>query len=330
MRHSIGQIGTASARSQASAFLAQARDFYSASASSDVRAAKPLLLYYSFLNLAKALVVKTSGATLGRIIHGLSEQLPSTSGAIHGDVLVQAHRGNSQSAFLLLADALQTSQAQTFNTLPFRVRSEDFLAQVLIGHRVYAQGTGIKERFISLEQLRYVHDSNRKTAWLSVRAFADDFTRLGYPLTGLSRSLTKGVDWRNVNSGAHLGGRRLLEAETMREWGYSHRPSQVLSAISDDVRLALWRSVLSVPPYRKYYIYRATSSQIVLDQLLSIYLASFYFGSITRYKPEQFEDILESDIGPFVLEFFENQPSQFLYLMSSEFVKQEVARAAIT
>lgn len=63
---------------------------------------------------------------------------------------------------------------------------------------------------------------------------------------------------------------------------------------------------------------------------MTIYLSTFYFGSITRYKPEQFDYILKSPIGPFVFEFFSNQPTQFLYLMASEFMQQEVAKAAIT
>lgn len=49
----------------------------------------------------------------------------------------------------------------------------------------------------------------------------------------------------------------------------------------------------------------------------------------TRYKPEQFDFNLRSPIGPFVFEFFANQPTQFLYLMASEFMGQEVAKAVI-
>jgi hypothetical protein len=67
-----------------------------------------------------------------------------------------------------------------------------------------------------------------------------------------------------------------------------------------------------------------------MSQLLSIYMATYYFGSITRYKPEAFATILSSPIGRFVYEFFANQPSQFLYLMASEFAEQEIARAAVT
>ena len=99
--------------------------------------------------------------------------------------------------------------------------------------------------------------------------------------------------------------------------------------VSQQLRRSLWRSVTSYPPYRKYYIYLPTSTQTVISQLQSLYLSTYYFWSITRYKSYSFSAILESAIGPFVQEFFANQPSQFLYLMTSEFIGQEVTKAAI-
>ena len=73
---------------QAAAYLNQARDFFHAAEESDVSAAKPLLLYYSFLNLAKCFIANKQGTALGTIYHGLSEKLPTTTGAIHGHVSV--------------------------------------------------------------------------------------------------------------------------------------------------------------------------------------------------------------------------------------------------
>ena len=123
--------------------------------------------------------------------------------------------------------------------------------------------------------------------------------------------------------------RPLLEFELTNKTTYANRPSEELLPLALLVRRSLWRSVTSYPPYRKYYIYLPTSSQVLVSQLQSLYLAIYYFGSITRYKPQNFNEILESPIGPFVQEFFTNQPSQILYLMASEFVKQEVTKAAI-
>lgn len=331
IRRQLEQIAAQDTRRQALAFLAQSRDFYSSAQHADVNAAKPLLLYYSFLNLAKCLVVSRNGTALGSVHHGLTERLPTTAGAMHGNVSIDITRSPGTSAFVMLASALGAGLPQPVAPATHvQIRSQDFLAQILIGHRVFCQSESILERFVSLHSIDYVQDATTREAWLRVRAFADDFTRLGYPLTSLSKSLDGSSSWRNVNCDIKIDNRRIIEAETTTTTTFNQRPSQALESLSIAARSRLWRSVTAYPPYRKYYIYKPTTSQVLVNQLLAIYLATFYFGSITRYKPEQFEDILRSQIGPFVLEFFSNQPSQFLYLMASEFMGQEVARAAIT
>lgn len=315
-------LNDTAARRQALAFLVQSRDFFTAAQNSDVSAAKPLLLYYSFLNLAKCLTVKRKGSALGTVRHGLSEKLPTTWGAIHGSVSIDILKNPNTSAFIMFADALRAAlPTPTPPKTHVDVRSQDFLAQVLIGHRIYCQADVVKERFISLERIEYMQDATAQEAWLRVRAYADDFTRLGYGLSDLSKNLGAPGAWRNVNCSETIDDRRIIEAETTATTHYGHRPSQALLQISNNARPRLLRSVTAYPPYRKYYIYVPTPAQTLLDQILNIYLATFYFGSITRYKPEQFDQILKSPIGPFVAEFFTNQPTQFLYLMASEFME---------
>ncbi len=330
IRHELEGIVDATAQRQALAFCAQARDFFTAAESSDLSAAKPLLLYYSFLNLAKCLVVRKRGTALGTVKHGLSEKLPTTPGAVHGHVSIDILHSPATSAFVMFADALNaTLPTPAVPSTHLQMRSQDFLGQILIGHRVFSQAESLIERFISLDRVDYMHDPVTNEAWVRTRAYADDFTRLGYPMTGLSKSLTDGQTWRNVKCAQMIDGRRIIEAEMVGTIIYGHRPSQALGQLSGMTRSRLWRSVTAFPPYRKYYVYQSLSTQILLPQLLTMYLSTFYFGSITRYKPEQFDFILRSPIGPFVFEFFTNQPSQFLYLMASEFMGQEVARAAI-
>ncbi|MBR7653467.1 hypothetical protein KCX83_14175 [Brucella oryzae] len=328
--HELEKIIDPTARRQALAFSNQARDFFTAAQSSDINAAKPLLLYYSFLNLAKCLVVKKHGTALNVVKHGLSEKLPSTTGAIHGQVSIDIGYAPQVSAFVMFANALgaplPTPQAGKTHVL---MRSQDFLGQILIGHRVFSHAEGQIERFISLERVEYMHNPTAKEAWIRVRAYADDFTRLTYPMTGLSKSLNDAQIWRNVKCEHTIDERRIIEAEMVNVVAYTHRPSQSLEQLSNFTRSRLWRSVTAMPPYRKYYVYHGSTTQYIMNQLLTIYLSTFYFGSITRYKPEQFDFILRSPIGPFVFEFFANQPTQFLYLMASEFMGQEVAKAAI-
>ncbi len=330
IEHELEKITDPNAKRQALAFSNQARDFFTAAQNSDVNAAKPLLLYYSFLNLAKCLAVKKRGVALGTVRHGLSEKLPTTPGAIHGHVSIDVTKNPGESAFVMFANALDaTLPAPAPGRTHIQMRSQDFLGQILIGHRVFSHAEGLIERFISLERVDYMHDPAIRQAWIRVRAYADDFTRLAYPMTGLSKSLDDAQGWLNVKCEDTIDGRRIIEAEMTNAIAYGHRPSQALEELSGVTRSRLWRSVTAFPPYRKYYVYRASSTQFLMNQLLTMYLATYYFGSITRYKPEQFDFILRSPIGPFVFEFFANQPTQFLYLMASEFMGQEVAKAAI-
>jgi hypothetical protein len=328
--HELEKITDPNAQRQALAFSNQARDFFTAAQSSEVNAAKPLLLYYSFLNLAKCLVVKKRGTALGTVKHGLSEKLPTTQGAIHGHVSVDITKNPAVSAFVMFAKALNAPlPAPAVGNTHVQMRSQDFLGQILIGHRIFSHAERLIERFISLERVEYMHNPTTREAWIRARAYADDFTRLGYPMTALSKSLDDAWAWRNVKCEHTIEGRRIIEAEMTNAIKYGHRPSQALEQLSGMSRSRLWRSVIAVPPYRKYYVYRASVTQFLMNQLLTMYLATFYFGSITRYKPEEFDFILRSPIGPFVFEFFANQPTQFLYLMASEFIGQEVAKAAI-
>ncbi|MGE4351912.1 MAG: YaaC family protein, partial [Bdellovibrionales bacterium] len=60
IRSSINSDCPASSREQALAFLEQAEYYFRTANNSDATAAKPVLLYYSFLNLVKAFVLKSS------------------------------------------------------------------------------------------------------------------------------------------------------------------------------------------------------------------------------------------------------------------------------
>ena len=89
--------------------------------------------------------------------------------------------------------------------------------------------------------------------------------------------------------------------------------------------------MLITPPYRKYYLYAAPVAEHaqVVPQILSIYGITYYLGSIVRYRPHHFDRILKGEFGPFVEAFLNDQPTQFIYLMASEFAEKEVTKAAI-
>lgn len=93
------------------------------------------------------------------------------------------------------------------------------------------------------------------------------------------------------------------------------RAADEIKDVVEAVRPFLRRSATSMPPYRHYYVHLSPPArrQERLPQLLSLYMLFFYFGSVTRYRPHVFDEILSSNYGPFVREFIASQPDQLLY-----------------
>jgi hypothetical protein len=89
--------------------------------------------------------------------------------------------------------------------------------------------------------------------------------------------------------------------------------------------------VLTVPPYRRYYLYLCPEKEKgdILPQLASVYAIMYFLGTITRYRPQEFERMLRGALGAYILEFLASQPSQFLYLAASDFAQREITLPAI-
>lgn len=341
IRRSTERRCSAAHRGAALALLEQAEDFYIAS-ESGVKAAKPLLLYYCFMNLAKAFVL-TSGRreNVNNAQHGLSERLDPPP---DDRELVNAYLN----AFQTVAAGPQPPPGGNLNNFdellwaitgngvpanPHRYDLPILLPQIVPGHRLWVEGTRGQdnERFISVERISFFQASGPKQIWLRLYLFSDDLRRVGITHQDLLTRSRLNALFREVACNEGIADRALICLEQIDATNYGHRPSDQVPSLVAGVRHLLWRTVLSIPPYRKYYLYAPPVAEHlqVLPQILSIYAITFYLGSIVRYRPHHFDRILASTFGPFVEAFLNDQPKQFLYLMASEFAEKEVTRAAI-
>jgi len=93
---------------------------------------------------------------------------------------------------------------------------------------------------------------------------------------------------------------------------YRADPGEALIEIIRNVRNRIWETVKVASPYRKPYVYCCPARErgARMPQILSIYLLMFCLGS------------------PFDT-FISESPMQFLYLMESEILGQEVSKPAI-
>ena len=316
---------------EAKSYLTQAEDFFRSAQNSDIGAAKPVQLYYSYLNLAKALVLcKGQQNTLPNVQHGISETLP-TGGAEFADAeLVSFHSPNARSqsqAFDELIQSLGSNRLPNTHRMPLKA----LLPQILPGHRLWATAAEKPERFIALSRIGFFQNASSKKAWLRLYLFSDDVRRLGLSQEdALERSGLK-TDFRKVKCDEVLDGRKQICFEQTTPLSFARHGVDLAADLANAVRDRLWVTVASTPPYRRYYLYMCPASerQHLVQQLGSIYMLTYYLGSITRYRPTVYSDILEGEYGARIAEFVSGQAAQFVYLMASEFVNRDVTKPSI-
>jgi len=204
------------------------------------------------------------------------------------------------------------------------------MPQVIQGHRLWCGEFNEDERFYAIDKLFFKQGSKQKELWLDLIMQTEDLSRFGMSSKGLLNGARINALYRHVQYGSV----KVENAETYQlstPIPFNSSPADKLMKVVDTIRPNLWVNVLDIPPYRKYYLYCSPDEELNsrLPQLLSLYALMFYFGSITRYRPQEFQGLLTSSCGTWIHEFLNNIPGQFIYLMASEFADQDVTKAAI-
>jgi hypothetical protein len=328
---SIRQRCPETARAEAEACVEQAQDFYNASLTATLASARPLLLYYSFMNLVKAYgLSKGTVSTFNLARHGVSEQLRPNGNEL-SDAFLKAFPSPFDGTRQVFDDFNIALGGRGVAAPNHIYELPKMLPQVVAGHRLWCGAADKDERFISIERIVVVNDAVAKELRLNLYVFADDLTRLGVTQSRFLTESRLGLGFRFVRSPSRQGTRKLLRLEQIPATVYTGRPTDSLQELTDTLRGYVWATVSEGQPYRRYYAYLAPKEEHseILPQLLSIYAVVFYLGSITRYRPHHFDAILEGDFGAWIREFIIGQPVQFIYLLASEFAQQEVTKPAI-
>lgn len=328
----IRQRCPVTAKAEAEACVEQAQDFYNASLTATLASARPLLLYYSFMNLVKAYCLTNSVAvSFDKATHGVSEQLLA-GGVELRDAILKAFPSPATGGARQVFDDFFKSLGASGVISPSQIYAlPKLLPQVVAGHRLWCSAADEDERFVAIERILIMNDAALKELRLNLFVFADDLTRFGITYSRFLTESRLGSQFRVVKSGAKVGNRQLIRFEQIVATSYTGRPTDSVQQAVDTLRSGVWATVSEGQPYRRYYAYLAPVSEHpeVLPQLLSIYAVIFYLGSITRYRPHHFDAILEGEYGPWIREFILGQPIQFIYLIASEFALQDVTKPAI-
>jgi hypothetical protein len=312
--------------SAASIFLDQAKDYYDVANASQLTAARPLLSYYSMLNMTKSYIL-TFGPhnNLDSMRHGLQEANARNPSFLTHSLEVHPSTAQTLNGFAEFQNSLTGR--------PVNARSQlsvsQLFAQSILGHRLWSSAASRRERFVQVARVWYMHSQPRNQVWLRLYFFADDLSRLGITHRQLLTEGRFSTQFHQVTCSELEGNRSLICFEQQTPIASSNWPSDRIASLNALLKDNLWEVLLSSAPYRRYYAYVAPASETVLHQLVSIYALAYYFGSVTRYRPRQFQDMLNSPFGSFIREFVDHQILQFAYVLAAEFDKRDVVKPAV-
>ncbi len=316
---------------EALSYLEQAEDYFNAGIQSGGKiAVKPVLLYYSILNLAKCLLaVRNRGLDLSRAQHGLSAARNQGRAVLGDQIRLTGGRIRVFSEMMNLLEG----HFPSFAKLDVR----HLLAQILPAHRLWTYASGKREQFVNIEIAAAYDESDRK-AWLILAADRGDLRYMGRSVNGLIKSTKLPGSWKQIHElpaaapwkKIPLGGPNAILIEQQTSVAYTHRSLDCVQKLFALLRPALWSVVTSVYPHRKYYLNVGSDlGPRRLPQWASMYMLFFYLSDLTRYRPVHFYRFLERKYGPQVESILDECPRQFLYLMASELLQREVAPAAL-
>jgi hypothetical protein len=306
---------------RASAYIDQAFDFFEAAANPR-KSSRPLLYYYSFLNLAKVVILHKRGVRLPLAVkHGLRDAKANVKKRLRFEgqkvQFSNIDRGSHSEFFPELILTLGGSAALCGRS--FRV--VDLLGQIPGIHRTYCSVVRTRPNFMPIKEIEFFSDGKKVWALLRIESSKKD-KDVGDALPELRRRDKFKSLFHQVTPDKKDKDETWFMTDQVP--GSGRGIDKAIERISRELRSIGIYAILTHHGYR-YYLANI-SPKCLVPQLCSIYAVMFYLGSITRYKPHDFEKIVSRNYEWLVAEFLETQPMQFLYLLASHIAGVEVVK----
>ena len=278
-------------KDEAQHYWRQSRNFYRAAQGLPIESA-PLILYYCFMNAAKALL-----ASKGQAInpyHGVgAHQMRGPNGKV-----VLSNEGIK----IKLGGIVPGVIAYFNETEPSLTHSlEDVLYNIVCIHRTYCLSYANKmDRFVPLKYACFMRD--RGTG--EVRLFAE---------------IVDGFDWARYRRRLPTevlevaGGAPAIQSATAIQWTTVNRPSDAELDSLRQLNATLRRSVHYINGAHTLWYIKTTGSYAINRSPVTLMLAAMHrLSEICRYKPSQLRSFLDGSKNWLLSEFVAMSPPQFL------------------
>lgn len=311
----IQLYGAKNIKQRGCAFVEQAHDFFQA-APNQIYASRPLLYFYSFLNLAKAALLVRGYNFPAKLTHGIEDPKVNSKKKfrMEGQVVHIPGRAHDRSAFfpefLFALDA-----AHLFNR---DLKICELLGLIPSIHRTYVQVTDNDERLLRIEKMDVVHKKDGNN-WVRV------YFKKGNPAENyLRKQIAKRKAFSNFFALCASDIADHYCYESIARIGKKKGIDNALTKLAADMSKCGVNALLVSNGYR-YYLVDDVPRNLV-PNLVATYAIAFYLGSITRYKPHDFDVIASGPYRWLIEEFLATEPIQFVYQLLGWMSGREVVQ----
>jgi len=298
---------------EALSFLEQAFDFYSAAEKQSI-GSKPLLFYYSFLNLVKiALIIrKIDFPPVAK--HGLYDPKENVRERLRLEGQIIKIKGLAQDHSEIFPEFVKILGGKIKANNETKI--VELLGLIPSIHRAYVEHLNEKPAFLPITNVCVL--KKRKNLWARL-----DCSKSDKDVRQTISSIRRLQSFKGIFHKAKSSTTSLYSFET-DPMVFSNRnlDSSIEKLQSKIKQIGVW-SILTTEGYRHYILYAPNN---MLPQLACSYAVMFYLGSITRYKPYDFDKILSGKYGWIIQELLAAEPIQFIYLLASHLACADVIR----
>ena len=284
------------------AYIRQAKTFYETAAVLHHRAS-PLNYYYSFMNIAKALVLlRTPNFVDRNLKHGISPN--SKSASLRRQRVIAKGAG----VFPIFYEAATGKTLSNKSSLKI-VDLLGYVTDVTYEYSVLKYGTHASFR----TKLALSIDSDAKTGFPLLAVF-NSHTK-GFKL--IEKRVTKSFDEVNIPQ-HHLRSIFELPAELASQYRYfegkkfAFTTTLPINTLFKDIA-----DLVHTNPFNDDYLFSLncpirTPKLTPMNEMLAIYIVMFFLGSLVRYRPDLLEAMLSTKDAWIIERFTKSAPLTFL------------------
>ena len=313
--------------------LEQAQYFYEAASLAPIKS-KPLLYYYSFLNIAKAAIVLTDSTWITNNLefnHGIDSCSINSSAQLQNCFVTVKNLKDTHGISQKISVAYELSRLfgdniefmlpnpPNHDNGPWKIDIISLLKSCIGIHRTVSETFKSKESFVRIETPIIEKEGRQLVYKGMINCTTHDrslLTTAGYILEEINLKWYLKEDYNMPTSylsreifyqfSKNISSKGLWSYTTGDEYRLYINPNHLIKDINNIYKFA---------PFNRT---QPNVKELLLSSATVIYYLMFFFGSITRYHPYLFEKVLSEKEIWMVSEFLKTQPLQFLLLLTSK------------